>query len=631
MKLLSVIPLTKQGVGVETLSYYSAREVTPGALVTIPLRSRSIPGLVVEVREVGKEKAALKDAGFAMRKIDAVVAKGFFLPEFIAAAHTLALEHASHPGAVLSAFSPRAVTERADALSGVPCTTTPKKVRPLARILQAERADRLAHYRSLVREQFARGASVFLLVPTMQDGERVFDDVSRGIEDRSYFFSSMLTGIATRSAWKRAVESKTPVLIVATYSFLSLPRGDIGLFIVEREASSAYKLRERPHFDVRAVVESIAREFHTELLYADSLMRMETLYRYHEHELEELVRPKMRREFPSSFEIVSMRTSPGDEPMPLISERMEHALRETLAASKSAFVWTVRKGFAPHTVCRDCGASLVCSACDAPLVLHVRGEAKERVFACHRCGKTRPSQTTCDTCGSWRLEAYGAGIDRVEVALRDLFPDTKLFRMDSDSLKTPVQAKKRFSEWCEAPGSILLGTEMALPHIATTGVDLACAVSLDSLIAIPDFRMSEKILQTLSDIREATRDAVIVQTRSPEFSALTFCENGDSAAWYRHEKESRERFSYPPFAVAIKVSRRGDRKTVTADLEALAERVAPRDANVYPAFVAVVKNVFHAHVLITVPRDTWPDTNLLELLRALPPSFDVDVEPQSFL
>ncbi len=636
MRLLSVIPIAK-GARIETLSYYSKEDIALGALVRISLRKRRIPGLVVAARDIALEKATIKQAGFSLKKIDGVITNAFFPETFMRAAAHIAHLHATHEGAVLAALTPAALFEELPAKLLLNKGTAPLRAdAPTVRVLQLESEHRHGHYKGMVRESFAKHQSVFFVVPSAHDAERLHTLLARGIEDHAFLMTSALTPKQTRTVWKKALETKHPVLIIGTYSFLALPRHDIGLYVLERESSSLYKMRERPHLDIRLATEEIARAFSADVVFGDTFLSIDTLARYGEHEIEDVMRPSMRQVYQSTFDIVDVRRVPDDDakPQQMFSPHAHEALLRALRKRASCFVYVARRGFASITTCRDCGATLSCDRCDAPLVLHTRQNAEgaaERLFMCHRCNHRRGAQTVCDTCGSWRLEAWGYGIERVRGELTALFPETGCIEVSGDATTTPKRAEKALAEWLNTPGSILLGTEMALPYVMKHGVDTTVVVSIDSLVALPDFRMNERLFHLLSDMRTASHSACVVQTKSPEYAALGFVRDGDGAGLYRYEEKMRRDLAYPPWSIAVKISLRGERESVTKALEALAQTLAPRDTAVYPAFIATVKNVFEAHLLVTLKKEDWPDDRLLETLKNLPPMYDVDVNPLSFL
>ena len=68
-------------------------------------------------------------------------------------------------------------------------------------------------------------------------------------------------------------------MIIATKSFLSLPRRDFGAIIMDQESSSAYKNQKKPYADARKAAEIISRKTQTRLIFGDELIRTETFYR----------------------------------------------------------------------------------------------------------------------------------------------------------------------------------------------------------------------------------------------------------------------------------------------------------------------------------------------------------------
>ena len=52
---------------------------------------------------------------------------------------------------------------------------------------------------------------------------------------------------------------------------------------------------------------------------------------------------------------------------------------------------------------------------------------------------------------------------------------------------------------------------------------------------------------------------------------------------------------------------------------------------VFPAFIKSVLNQHILHALIVVPKETWVDEELLAILRGLPPSVTIEVNPRSLL
>ncbi len=164
----------------------------------------------------------------------------------------------------------------------------------------------------------------------------------------------------------------------------------------------------------------------------------------------------------------------------ILSDELEDLVRENKQENRHLFIFAARRGLSPMTVCGDCGTT-VTYRCGAPIILHA---GKKNFFLCHRCGDRRSAEERCKICGSWRLTTLGIGIELIAETLEHMFPDTKIFKMDKDSVRTHKQALEMAEAFYESPGSILLGTEMALGYLERP-IENAAVAAIDSLFLNP--------------------------------------------------------------------------------------------------------------------------------------------------
>ena len=162
--------------------------------------------------------------------------------------------------------------------------------------------------------------------------------------------------------------------------------------------------------------------------------------------------------------------------------------------------------------------------------------------------------------------------------------DLKIFRVDRDTTSTGKRVEKTISSFYASPGSILIGTEMALPYLDKK-IDNTAVASLDSLFSLPDFRIHEKILHLLLKIRSLTLSSLIVQTRVPGEKVLDYALKGNLIDFYREEISAREAFNYPPFTTLIKVSLAGTRSAVLKEMDKLKELFRPLETECFSAFI----------------------------------------------
>jgi primosomal protein N' (replication factor Y) len=309
---------------------------------------------------------------------------------------------------------------------------------------------------------------------------------------------------------------------------------------------------------------------------------------------------------------------------------LEKLIEQNREENTHLFILTVRRGLAPLTVCDDCETIVLCRNCRSVVVLHTSEESGKNYFMCHRCGERRAADEPCGNCGGWRLTPLGIGIDRVCEEIRRKFPDVEVLKIDSDHTKNEKEITEVLDKFRARPGSIILGTDLAMPHL-TEKVDHVAVASLDSLFMLPDFRISERIMYTLVRLRaEATR-SILVQTRRPEEKVFEYGLKGNLSDFYRATLAERKQFGYPPQTVLVKLTIEGKKEEIANAMAALQKFLEPWDLEVFPAFTASTRGNSLIHGLIKIEPHAWPEPELIAKLRALPPNVTVKINPESLL
>ncbi len=613
------------------LSYFSAIEYPHGTVVNVPVRGRDVPALVVQTKPVRDAKTTLRKSGYALRKLKRQRVRGIVTPEFIRAVRRTARYYAASPGAVLFSYVPRVLMD----LDNVSLPSAKSK-RPrlrgfvVPRLYQDLYRGRQEFYRTTVRESFAAHGSVFIVVPTIADAERVYGDQCNGIEQYAFLLHGNLSKKLQKSRIQEILDSKHPVLIVAPSSFLAIPRFDLVSILVEREGSSLYRGRSRPFVDARIFAHELASELGGQLYLADLPLRIESIFRREQGEYEEVVTGQHRMTFRTTAEIVNMQgvATAQKREFRTISHQLLERMREVAEHDGRTFLYVARRGLSPVTLCRDCGMVVTCKECDASVVLH-RGQ-EENYFLCHSCGALRHARERCKSCHGWRLEAFGIGTERVEREVRELFSGRPVHVLSADTAKTHVKAKRIAQRFYDEPKAVLIGTEMALPYLVQS-IPLAGVVSLDSLLSLASWNIYERIASTLTRLRDVVDEELIVQTRRPEADILRRVLSGNFSSFYRSELRARKALGYPPYTVIVKVSVTGTEEQIQAKMEQAQETLRPYELITFSRYIKAPGGKFALHGFVRVDRDEWPDDELNERLMSLPPSYTVVVDPDSIL
>jgi primosomal protein N' len=402
-------------------------------------------------------------------------------------------------------------------------------------------------------------------------------------------------------------------------------------------------------------LEALARANKQSVYLSDCVLRLETLHRLNKNEISQGSPFKWRSVSTAEDMLVDMKRkeeiekrkekredgeieekSEPKKRFRAISPELEKLIAKNRDESTHLFIFTVRRGLSTMTVCEDCETVVACANCSAPVVLHATrnapsgGSNGSNFFMCHHCGTRRSAEEVCVSCGSWRLTPLGIGIERVEEEIRAISPGADIFKIDADTVKTDKEISDRLEKWQAKPGAILLGTEASMLHIKEK-VDHVAVASLDSLFALPDFRITEKIMYTLIRLRAMATRSILIQTRRTEEKVFEYGLKGNLSDFCRGTLDERRQFDYPPWKTLIKLTIEGRKDPIAIQMADIRTIVEPYDIDVFPAFTATVRGNSIIHGLIKADPTAWPDTELIAKLRSLPPNVKVKVDPESLL
>lgn len=644
MRIVTVTPISR-GISKDILTYFTQKNAEVGSVVSIPLRKKVTFGLVVASRDAKEIKSELKSLTYNIRKVEKMEARIFLSNAFIESCQKIADYNAGSVGSVLSALIPKVILEGSEKFSYKP-QKSPEGVFYETVLLQSDDEERYATYKSLIREEFAKNRSVFFCLPTTEDLLNAKSILEKGIEKYTSLLHSGLPKKEVVNLWQKITADPHPQLIIATGSFLSLPRGDLGTIILEKESSRAYKMQVRPFIDIRTVVEIIAKQYNIRLVLGDMLLRTETLWEEKNQDknsvYSEISPLKFRSLTTAVCELLDMKT-PQDmkkKEFPLFGDKLKRLIRDSKTNNEHIFLFCGRKGLYPVTVCSDCGTIVVCKNCNAPVVLygkkdndsasHKSGHGKGNLFVCHHCGERREASELCSLCGGWRLNPLGIGIEKVIEEIKNLLPKINVLVMDKDHISTHKQAVKVRDLFYATPGSIMVGTEMALTYL-NEKIENSAVVSIDSYFSIPDFQINEKIFHILITLRSMTEKNLIFQTREVDKKLFNYALRGSLLDFYRDEIEERKSIGYPPFTTYIKITLAGEKNAIKKEMGRIAEFLKPYELSIFDAFNPGGKMKYTINGLVSLPHGKWVDEVLLSKLRLLPPQCVIKVDPATLL
>jgi primosomal protein N' (replication factor Y) len=628
MYIVEVIPISK-GVGKETFTYFTSKELKKGSLVDVPMRKKMVPAIVIKSETAHDLKNIIKSSNFVLKKIDKVKSYRFLSPEFIKSAQKTAEEYATTTGAVLSSLIPSVILKERPFVETTTIKKAPTGLATEKLILQAPDEERASSYKMLIREEFAKGSSVFIMLPTVSDAEKIFEQLQKGVEKWSHLLHGSLTPKEIVSRCKNVSKESHPVLIVATPMFLSIPKDNIGLYIVERESDENYSRNIRPFIDYRFFAEKLAELSEAKIIFGDLLLQIKTLQRHRHQEFGEYAPLKWRLSSYSQIELVDMKES-VEKVTPSLSQRLKDLIVKSQEQKKKLFVFAFRRGLSSQTVCGDCGDTVLCNNCGNPVALYKESEkSPENFFMCNKCGEKRSAKEYCKNCGSWKLTPLGIGVEKVADEIRTTFPDTLVFEINKDATPTDKKVLQKLKEFRESKSGILVGTEMVLSRLNEDDIDYSAIASVDAMFAIPDLHISEKIFRLICSLRFKTKELLLIQSRRIKEKTIEYAVSGNLQDFFREEIKIRERLGYPPAKTIIKITVTGKKYFIEKESAKLLEYF--KDYSPDTLSGRAEKGQDSAHIFIKLNPLDWPNDELQEKLSTLPPNIEIKINPESLL
>ena len=288
----------------------------------------------------------------------------------------------------------------------------------------------------------------------------------------------------------------------------------------------------------------------------------------------------------------------------VLQDKSVEEIKSALQEKKNVFVFSLRKGLATITLCKDCGNSIACDKCGSTLVLYLSKDEKKKMFVCNKCSHQKDTDTTCNICGSWNLMPLGIGTDMVHEYIRKIFPKIKILKLDKESAKNKSGAKKIIEEFENENGAILIGTEMALFYLKNK-IPLSVIASFDSLWSIPNFRMGEKILKILLTLMAKTENKLIIQVKNSQDGAILAIQKENLLSFVREELEDRKILGYPPFERFVKITHYGEKKDIQKAKEILGEMFKDYNPQIFSGFIQKKKGLYVTNALIKIKPTKW--------------------------
>ncbi|MCG3120944.1 MAG: Primosomal protein N' [bacterium] len=419
--------------------------------------------------------------------------------------------------------------------------------------------------------------------------------------------SHMSTG-ERYDAWRRVHRGEARVVIGAR-SAVFAPVQNLGLIVVDEEHEGSYKQADpAPRYHARDVAIVRAKMSPAVVLLGSATPSIESYTNAQRGKYTLLELPNRIDNVPlPAVRILDMmrwrQSAPDHEG--IFSRILFDKINEKLEKKEQIILLQNRRGFAPLLRCVSCGYVRLCDACSIAMTYHKRGH----LLRCHYCNAYERAPDACPQCKGLDIIFKGIGTQKVEAALKELFPQARVVRMDLDTTRGKLAHDRILGEFGEHKYDILLGTQMVAKGLDFHKVTLVGVVSADTGLLRPDFRAGERTFQLLTQVagragRRNLPGEVIIQTYSPDDVCMSCAREHDFKKFYEYEVREREALHFPPFSrLALVLFRHRDNERIRGiaqDFAALLRKTGGpfRVFGPTPSPLERIQNEFRWQVLI---------------------------------
>jgi primosomal protein N' (replication factor Y) len=482
-------------------------------------------------------------------------------------------------------------------------------------------------YLEAIKQVVENGKQALVLVPEISLTPQIVARFNAFFGDRVIVMHSRLSDRQRYDAWLGIRQDKYDV-VVGVRSAVFAPLERIGMIVVDEEHDSSFKQFDpAPRYNARDAALLRGRDLGVPVLLGSATPALETYHNVAAGRLTRLLLPERTGAHSHpEIELIDMkevwRETSGDT-VKMFSNKFISGLLNTLERGEQAIILQNRRGYSSWQQCVACGTVAQCPNCDITLTYH----KTDQVLRCHYCGHSRTPLTSCEECGSGKLEFFGTGTQQVEEQLQSLFPEHRLLRMDQDTTRSPDAYNSMIAAFNANEYDILLGTQSVakghdFPRVTFVGV-----VNADTELALPDFRAQERTFQLLTQVagragRADLPGRVIIQTFRPENRALQQVQADDMEAFLTGEAETRRQLNYPPFSrLGLLTIKATDRDGCRLAAEAILPYLQKGLGNMQllgpaPAPIQKIWREYRYHYIVKSARTSDPNgVRLRQLLR----------------
>lgn len=445
-------------------------------------------------------------------------------------------------------------------------------------------------YINLASRVLSMGRSVLFMVPEIAISKQLQQRLKKVFGVRLLVYHSKQTAaekariykIVSRQFLKEYIgdsssaEEKTPndaVIVLGTRSALFLPYENLGLVIADEEHDSSYKQTEpAPRYHARDAAIMLVKIHEANILLGSATPSLESEYNCR---IGRFAKVSLLEKYYGALSPVmeiadTIWARKSGQMKGSFTQKLINEIAKTLDKGRQVLILRNRRSYSPVVECTECGSIPKCPNCNVNLSYH----KYNGTLRCHYCDYTVKFNGICSKCGLDTLEYKGAGTERVEEELAELFPNSRIARFDADVAESKRREEAVIKAFSNREIDILVGTQMLSKGFDFEYLDLVAVLQADAILGIQDFRADERALQMFSQLmgrtgRRGTRGKIIIQTNQKNHPVLQQLKRESAMPSVKYKSDScisesdssfilslmqeRKEFAFAPYVRMVKI------------------------------------------------------------------------------
>ncbi|MEG9883235.1 MAG: primosomal protein N' [Hyphomicrobiales bacterium] len=495
-------------------------------------------------------------------------------------------------------------------------------------------------YLRAVAETLAQGRQALILLPEIALTAQFIERVETHFVAKPAEWHSGMKNSERERVW-RAVADGEALIVVGARSALFLPYRKLGLIVVDEEHEPAFKQEDGVIYHARNMAVAYGALGQFPVILSSATPSLETLVNVDRARYGHLVLTARHggAELPpvKTIDMRKERLERGS----WMTDALVEAVGQTLEAGEQTLLFLNRRGYAPLTLCRNCGYRFHCPDCDAWLVEH----RFRKVLLCHHCGRSQNIPEHCPECGAQdSMAACGPGVERLAEEVGRRFAQARRAILSSDN----VHGKALHRLLGDIAGhrfDIIIGTQLVAKGHHFPALTLVGVVDADLALDSSDPRAAERTYQLLHQVagragRAQYRGRALVQTHRPDHPLMRALEAGDPKAFLDREKAIRQAAGLPPYGRLAGIVISGGDRDETAQFARDLSRRIPQNPRFKvfgpaPAPLTMIRRRHRFRFLVQTGRHDHIQGFMRAWLGGVKPrgslKITIDIDPQSFL